>query len=288
MPPQPFVRTLRAQWLDQELRRLREARHMTLDLVAAHLKRDSSALSRYERGAWPIGRADVLALLDLYGFHQVGERERMLRLAEEVWVTDRWSENYSDILEPSFIDFPWLESRSQQVCSYHTMLVPGLFQLREYAELVIRHVERGHLSEEKIQRGVDLRMDRQELLTQPTGPLIDVVIDEAALRRPIGGPALMQAQLERVLECAVHPRVTVRVLPALVGLHSGVRGGDFWVFEMPMPYPAVAYLEYIGGQFYLESPKSDRYVRAYAELRTASLDPRESATFIAGLAKELQ
>jgi transcriptional regulator with XRE-family HTH domain len=286
MPHQPFVRTLRAQWLGQELRRLREQRHMTIDLVAGHLKRDPSALSRYERGAWPIGRGDVLALLDLYGFHQAGERERMLRLAEEMWVTDRWSENYSDILEPSFIDFPWLESTSERVCSYHTMLVPGLFQLREYAELVIRHEERGQLSEEKIQRGVDLRMDRQGLLVQPTGPQIDVVIDEAVLRRPIGGPALMRARLGQLLTCAARPRFTVRVLPTSIALQREAH--EFWVFELPMPYPAVAYLDYIGGQFYLGSPKSDRYVRAYAELRTASLDPRESATLIAGLAKELQ
>jgi transcriptional regulator with XRE-family HTH domain len=101
MPHKPFVRTLRAQWLGQELRRLRDARGMTLKMVSAHLRRDMSALSRYERGEWPIGKTDVLALLDLYGFHHAGERERMLRLAEEVWVTDRWSENYSDILEPS-------------------------------------------------------------------------------------------------------------------------------------------------------------------------------------------
>lgn len=286
MPHQPFVRTLRAQWLGQELRRLREARHMTLDLVAQHLKRDPSALSRYERATWPIGKADVLSLLDLYGFHHAGERDGMLRLAEEVWVTDRWSENYSDILEPSFIDFPWLESRAERVCSYHTMLVPGLFQLREYAEAVIRNAERAHLTEEKVQRGVDLRMDRQRVLDQPGGPHVDLVVDEAALRRRVVGPALTRAQLEHVLACAARPRITVRVLPASVSLHSGM-DGDFWVFEMPPPYPAVAYLEYIGGQLYLESPKSDRYVRAYDELRTAALDPRASATFLADLVKEL-
>jgi transcriptional regulator with XRE-family HTH domain len=106
MPHTPFVRTLRAQWLGQELRRLREDRAMSLHVVSHHLRRDSSALSRYERGEWPVGRTDVLALLDLYGFHEATERERMLRLAEEVWRTDHWNENYGDIVDVSFIDFP--------------------------------------------------------------------------------------------------------------------------------------------------------------------------------------
>jgi transcriptional regulator with XRE-family HTH domain len=285
MPPKPFVRTLRAQWLGQELRRLREARDMTLHMVSHHLRRDMSALSRYERGEWPIGRADVLALLDLYGFHEATERERMLRLAEEVWRTDHWNENYGDVVHASFIDFPWLESRAQRVCSYHAMLIPGLFQLRDYAEVLMRGAEGGTLSEETIQGGMRLRLERQRLLHGPDGPQFELMIEESALRRPIVGAELHRKQLHHVVACAALPRVTMRVLPNAVGMHAGLEG-RFWLFQMPAPYPAVTYLEYIGGHLYLESPKSDRYVRAYEELCRVALDPQRSAAFVTALAEE--
>ncbi|WFE67524.1 helix-turn-helix transcriptional regulator [Micromonospora sp. WMMD714] len=84
MPHKPFIRTLRAQWLGQQLRALREERGMTLKLVSEHLHRDMSALGRYERADWPIRRGDVVALLDLYGFHHAAERARLLALAEDV------------------------------------------------------------------------------------------------------------------------------------------------------------------------------------------------------------
>jgi transcriptional regulator with XRE-family HTH domain len=287
MPPKPFVRTLRAQWLGQELRSLRDARGMTLKMVAAHLRRDMSALSRYERGEWPIGRADVLALLDLYGFHHAAERERMLRLAEEVWITDRWSENYSDILQPSFIDFPWLESRAERICSYHASVIPGLFQLRDYAERVIRSVDGDELDEEGIQLCTDLRMERQAVLAAPHQPWIDVVIAESALRRRIGRPSLCHAQMLHLLECASLTRVIIRVLPSDVDLHRGL-DGSFWVFQMPHPYPAVAYLDYLGGQLYLEAPKSERFVRAYHGLSEIAMAPQASVRFIERLAKELE
>lgn len=286
MPHKPFVKTLRAQWLGQELRRLRDARGMSLKLVAAHLRRDLSALSRYERGEWPIGKADVLALLDLYGFHHATERERMLRLAEEVWVTDRWTENYSDILEPSFIDFPWLEARSERICSYHAAVIPGLFQLRGYAEKVIRSVDGDQLDEEEIQRGVELRTERQAILADPQMPWIDMVIAEPALRRRIGKPSLCRAQLLHLLDCAALNRVIIRVLPCGVDLHRGL-DGTFWVFQMPDPYPAVAYLDYLGGQLYLEAPKSDRFVRAYHGISEAALAPQDSARLIERLVEEL-
>jgi transcriptional regulator with XRE-family HTH domain len=286
MPHRPFVRTLRAQWLGQQLRSLREDRGLTLQATALHLKRDMSALSRYERGEWPVGRADVAALLDLYGFYDAAERERMLRLAEEVWRTDRWSENYGDVVDASFIDFPWLESCAELVSSYHTMVVPGLFQLPEYAEIVIRAVEQDDPTDERVARWVDLRIGRQRVLDAPTGPRFEAIIDEAALRRRVGGSSLAADQLRHLGQVSRQPRVTIRVLPTDVSVHAGL-DGSFWLFRMPRPYPAVAYEQILGGHIDLESPKSDRYVRAYDQLRTAALTPQESAVFIADLAEEM-
>lgn len=286
MPHQAFVRTLRAQWLGQELRRLREERGMTLQLVSRHLGRDLSALSRYELGTWPIGRADVVALLDLYGFHVAVERDRVLKLAEEVWRTDHWNENYRDIVDVSFIDYQWLESRSERVCVYHTMLIPGLFQLREYAEAVIWAADSHKLTDDEMERGVDIRLERQRLLDDPDGPLVEVIVEESVVRRRIGGDEAAQSQLRYLAKRAANPRVLLRVIPADVSLHGGMLG-DFRLFMMPKPYPAVACVEYIDGCIYLESPKSDRYVHAYDELGKAALGPRESVQLIETIAEEL-
>lgn len=286
MAHRPFIRTLRAQWLGQRLRELREQRGMTLELVAEHLDRDRSALGRYERAEWPIQRHDVLALLDLYGFHRASERAQLLALAEEVWRTDRWTDNYGDVVDASFIDFPWLESRADVVCSYHAMVIPGLFQLREYANLVIRCIEGANATEEKMTRWLDLRMERKRVLDDPNGPRFETIIDEAALRRLVGGRALQRAQLAQLLEIARRTRVEVRILPSEIWLHPGL-DGSFWLFRMPRPYPEVAYLESRAGQMYFEQPKAGSYLDAYDRLRKVALDSRESAKLIMTIAEEL-
>ncbi|GAA3745154.1 hypothetical protein GCM10022225_30900 [Plantactinospora mayteni] len=282
----PFIRTLRAQWLGQRLRDLREQRGMSLELVAEHLNRDRSALGRYERAEWPIQRHDVLALLDLYGFHRATERAQLLTLAEEIWRTDRWDEDSRDPSDSSFITIPWLESRAMTICSYHASLIPGLFQLPEYAELVIRCVDGPATTEIAVQGNIGRRMERQRVLDEPGGPRIETIIDEVALRREIGGPALLRAQLLHIQAVTRRPHVEVRVLPCRVSLHPGI-DGSFWLFRMPKPYPAVAYQENLAGHMYLESPKSDRFSDAYDRVREAALDPRESAEMITTIAEEL-
>jgi transcriptional regulator with XRE-family HTH domain len=286
VPHKPFTRTLRAQWLGQQLRQIREQRGMTLKMVGEFLQRDHTALSRYERAEWPIRRGEVVALLDLYGFHQATERARLLSLAEEVWRVDRWNEDYGDVIDSSFIDFPWLESRAERICSYHAMVVPGLFQLPEYAELVIRAVEGPEASEETVSRWVELRLARQRVLAEPGAAVIEAVIDEAALRRRVGSPALMRDQLDHLGQLCRRRHVEVRVLPSEVRLHAGLNG-SFWLFVMPVGYPAVGYLEGLAGQLYVESPKSDRFIDVYHWIRDAALDPEESAKLIATITEEL-
>ncbi|WP_433392055.1 helix-turn-helix domain-containing protein [Micromonospora sp. KLBMP9576] len=286
MPHKPFVRTLRAQWLGQQLRALREQRGMTLKLVSEHLQRDMSALGRYERADWPIRKGDVTALLDLYGFHHAAERARLLALAEEVWRTDRWDEDYGDVVDASFIEYPWLEGRAEKVCCFHLTLVPGLLQTREYAEAVIRNAAEPDVPEATIGRWVELRMSRQEVLKKNRPIKISVVLDEAVLRRQVGGAEILRRQLEHLGEMRRLSGVHIRVLPASVALHQGL-DGTFWIFCLPDPYPAVAYVESLGGRLYLESPKAERFVLAYDRLWRAALGDRESATMIETIAKEL-
>lgn len=286
MPHKPFIRTLRAQWLGQQLRALREERGMTLKLVSEHLQRDMSALGRYERADWPIRKGDVIALLDLYGFHNAAERARLLALAEEVWRTDRWDEDYGDVVDSSFIEYPWLEGRAERVCCFHLTLIPGLLQTREYAEAVIRNAAEPGVSETTIARWVELRMSRQQVLTKSRPIKISTVIDEAVLRRQVGGAPVLQGQLEHLLRAHRMPNVQIKVMPASVALHQGL-DGTFWIFCLPDPYPAVAYVESLGGRLYLESPKAERFVQAYDRLWKAALSEGESVTMIKKIAEEL-
>ncbi|MET7949164.1 helix-turn-helix transcriptional regulator [Micromonospora sp. NPDC005324] len=284
---EPFVRTLRAQWLGQQMRELRERRGLTLKYVAQYLERDFSSLARYERAEWPFRRELVVALLDLYGVYDERERDRLIQLTQDAWRIDRWDSNLDrTIYDTSFIDFPWLESRAEQVCTYAALLIPGLLQTRDYAEAVIRNAEPSSASEVEIRKWVQLRMDRQRLLGGPSPTGLAVIIEEAALRRPVMSKSVMIAQLAHLAESARRPSVEIRVVPLTLGLHGGL-DGTFWLFKMPAPYSDVAHAETLGGRLFLESDRALRYVRAYDRLREAALSANESAKLIAALAEEL-
>ncbi|MFG3555356.1 helix-turn-helix domain-containing protein [Micromonospora sp. NPDC047557] len=284
---EPFVRTLRAQWLGQQMRELREKRGLTLKYVAQYLERDFSSLARYERAEWPFRRDLVVALLDLYGVYEERERERLIQLAQDAWRVDRWDNGFDKtIYDNSFIDFPWLESRADEVCTYAAHLIPGLLQTLDYAEAVIRNAEPSSASEVEIRRWVQLRMDRQRLLDGPSPMRLAVIIEETALRRPVMSRSVMAAQLAHLARATAKPTVEIRVLPLTLGLHAGL-DGTFWLFRMPSPYSDVAHAETLGGRLFLESDNASRYVRAYDRLREAALSATESAKLITALAEEL-
>ncbi|MBW4705688.1 helix-turn-helix transcriptional regulator [Micromonospora sp. RL09-050-HVF-A] len=286
MPHKPFIRTLRAQWLGQQLRALREERGMTLKLVSEHLQRDMSALGRYERADWPIRKGDVVALLDLYGFHHAAERARLLALAEDVWRTDRWDEDYGDVVDSSFIEYPWLEGRADKVCCFHMTLVPGLLQTRAYAEAVIRNAAEPEASESMINRWVELRLSRQEVLSKERPITIHTVIDESVMRRRVGGAQVLRDQLAHLVKLQALPQVRIQIMPSSVALHQGL-DGTFWIFHLPEPYPAVAYVESLGGRLYMESPKAERFLRAYDRLSKSALGKDESTALMGAIAEEL-
>ncbi|MEV4724754.1 helix-turn-helix domain-containing protein [Micromonospora humida] len=282
-----FVRTLRAQWLGQQMRELREQRGLTLKYVAKFLERDFSSLARYERAEWPFRRDLVVELLDLYGVYDERERDRLIQLAQDAWRVDRWDNSFDRaIYDTSFIDFPWLEARANQVCTYASLLIPGLLQTSDYAEAVIRNAEPSSTSESQIRKWVQLRMDRQRLLEGPSATNLSVIIEESALRRPVMSRGVMAGQFLHLGQMVTRPTVEVRVLPASLGLHAGL-DGTFWLFKMPPPYSDVAHAETLGGRLFMESDKALRYVHAYDRLREAALSVSESVKLIAALAEEL-
>ncbi len=286
MPKRKPGPTLRAQWLGQQLRALRESTGMTLRQAGDYLQRDPSMVSRFESAEYPIRRGDVLALLDLYGVAEERTRDGLLQLSDDVW-RKGWWDGYAGAVERRYVDLLWLQSRAERLRTYGSMLVPGLLQTREYAETLIRNAATADTPEEQIEKMIELRMTRQLMLGGDQPVDFATVVDESVLRRVIGGPEVMRGQLTRLLEAAERPNVEIRVLPLARGAHAGL-DGSFWLYEMPDPYPDVANVETLGGALYVEEDAAvDRFRQAYHQLSAVAINGTESAALIEGVAKEL-
>ncbi|MGH3547454.1 MAG: helix-turn-helix domain-containing protein [Pseudonocardiaceae bacterium] len=286
MPKRKPGPTLRAQWLGQQLRALREPTGMTLRHAGEYLQRDPSMVSRFETAEYPIRRGDVLALLDLYGVSEERIRDGLLQLSDDVWRKGWWDE-YANAVERQYIDLLWLQSRAERLRTYGAMLVPGLLQTWEYAETLIRNAAAAGTPEEQIKKMIEVRMTRQQMLGGDAPVDFAAVVDESVLRRSIGDPGVMRGQLTRLLEVGERPTVEVRVLPLRRGAHAGLDGA-FWLYEMPDPYPDVAYVDNLAGAVYVEEDAAvDRFRRAYHQLSAMALGGKESAALIAAVVKEL-
>ncbi|MDQ3990602.1 MAG: helix-turn-helix domain-containing protein, partial [Actinomycetota bacterium] len=268
--------TLRAQWLGQQLRALRESAGMTLKQAGEYLQRDGSMVSRFETAEYPIRRGDVLALLDLYGVSEERTRDGLIRLSEDVW-RKGWWDAYANTVDRRYIDLLWLDARAERLRTYGAMLVPGLLQTREYAETLIRNMATADTPEGQIGKMIELRMTRQQMLGGDAPISFAAVVDESVLRRVIGGPEVMRGQLAQLREVAERPNVELRVLPLPRGEHAGL-DGSFWLYEMPDPYPDVAYVDTLAGALYVEEDTAvDRFRQAYDHLSAMALGGEESA-----------
>ncbi len=284
MPTKPRP-TLRAQWLGQSLRQLRESAGMTLQRAAEFLQRNAATVSRFESGEYPIRRPDLMALLDLYGVSERRRRDGLLRLSEDVWQKGWW-DGYAADVEHQFVDFVWLESRATSIRAFDCIVLPGLLQTRDYAEAVITAAE-WEAGPEQIARWVQLRMDRQAVLHGAEPPRVSVIVDEPALRREVGGSGVLRGQLAHLLACAELPNLDLQVLPASLGAHASPNGG-FLVFTIAEPDMDVGYAETVGGAVYVEPPDSERFARVYDRLLVNALGLAESAELIGAIREDLE
>ena len=277
--------TLRAQWLGQQLRQLREANGLMVKEAAEYVERDPGTVSRFETGVYPIRQPDLLKLLDLYGVADEHRRDALLKLSDEVWQKGWW-DGYAPDLADWFSDYVWLESRARHIQTFDNSLVPGLLQTEQYARVAITAAD-FDATAEQIRRWVELRMTRKAILARVDPPQLSVILDEAVLRRQVGGAEVLAAQLHHLAECATRPNMEIRVLPFSAGAHASPTGA-FKLFTVEGPFPQVAHAETPQGAVYIESPDCDRLVRAYDCLRELALEPRESAELISALTEELQ
>ena len=197
-----------------------------------------------------------------------------------------WWRKYSDILPGWFETYLGLESAACTIRSFEIQFVPALFQTEDYARAVTML---GHTSApaDEIDRRVSLRLKRQDLLNGPTPPQVWSVIDEGALRRPVGGPAVMRAQLERLVEVAKLRHVTIQVAPFSNGGHAAA-GGSFTVLRFSEPeVPDVVYIEQLTSALYLDKREDvDHYMEVMNHLSTEALTPPQSVRFITEMIRD--
>jgi hypothetical protein len=218
-------------------------------------------------------------MLEFYGVDP-GRRDQLVEVARMARKKGWW-EAYSDTLVVPLIG---LETAADRIQAYEAMVVHGLLQTRDYAAALIKAL-RPDLPREQIERWVQLRMDRQGLLSRADPPGFEVVLEECALRRPVGGRDAMRTQLWHLVDMATLPTLTLQVLPLSAGEHAAVSGA-FTIYRFAaLGAPDVVYLEHTTSDLYLESHEQvERYTAAFERVRTAALSPHESASYLTTLA----
>jgi transcriptional regulator with XRE-family HTH domain len=270
--------------LGSHLRRLRESKGMSRDDAGYTIRASGSKISRLELGRVGFKLRDVEDLLTLYGVEEGEDRTVLLALAEQANAPGWWHK-YGDVLPEWFQVYVGLEEAAKLIRTYEVQFVPGLLQTEEYVRAIAtRHLS---VSPEEVERRVALRMTRQQVLTRPIPPRLWVVIDEAALRRHVGGRDVMRGQLERLIEASKLPNVTLQILPFSVGSHSA-EAGAFTILRFPdSDMPDIAYLEQLTSAIYLDKPDEvEQYLEAMERLCIESEKPENTVELLSRILQE--
>jgi transcriptional regulator with XRE-family HTH domain len=261
--------------LGNELRKLRDAAGLTIHDVATRLECSSSKISRIETaqvGATPRDVRDMLELYQISG----AQRDALVQLAREARTKDEL-DAYRDL---PFAALVGLERAAASLRTYSVLNIPGPLQTKEYAQAVL-HAIRPDLPDEEFERRVELRLKRQEFLTQDDPGTFWVVLDEAVLHRSIGGTEVMRRQIQQLIKFAARDNVTMQVLPFSVGAHAAM-DGEFTIIGFRDPAdPDTVFIENTTDDRYLEdSDALRRYNSIFNDVRTAALGKPESLEFM--------
>lgn len=280
--------TLPRRQLGRYLREAREAVNMNLEDVAPILQVSVSTLSRAERGLTGIRVPDVEALCRIYGIDDPGVVAGLVSLAKQAAVKNWWQE-FDDVMFRGFNLYVGLESSAKHLTIYQPNVLPGLFQIPDYAR-VIERVYMPDETEEARDRRIQFKTKRQALITRRTKPVsVDFVVHESVLRTVVGNSKVMRAQLNHLANMPAN--VTVSVLPFTAGFPAGIPTGPFIILEFGRDgrgreaSPTVVYIESFAGDMYLERANDvSRYRQAYDVIRQSSLDVAASKSLIRQIA----
>ena len=259
--------------LGAQLRRLRESKRITLEEAGSVIRASHSKMSRLESGRVGFKERDVV---DLFAYYGVTDQAQLQTLREIAARTNSrgWWHDYSDVLPSWFEEYISLEQAAFGISGYEVQFVPGLLQTEEYARAVTLLA---YSNPKEISRRVSLRMARQTRLSGVEPVSLRVVLDEATLIRPIGGPSVMRAQLKHLIELSQQPNVAIQILPFKAGGHAAA-GGPFSVLHFAeSDLSDVVYLEQLATAQYLEKPDMVRKYQAVMEsLRLEAATPADS------------
>jgi len=250
--------------LGGHLRQLRERSGITTEQAAAAIRGSHSKISRMEHGRVGFKDRDISDLLTLYGVTIGEERDALLKLAREA-NTPGWWQGYSDILPHWLEPYFGLEAAASFIRNYELQFVPGLLQTENYARALIRLGNAP--AEDDVVRRVEARLSRQQILLRESPPRLWAVMDEGALRRPIGGRTVMRDQVRHLIELCDHPFVTLQILPFHSGAHPAM-GGPFTILRFSEPdLRDVVYIEQLTSALYLDKPTEvDSYLEVMEQL----------------------
>ncbi|RZT27739.1 helix-turn-helix protein [Kribbella sp. VKM Ac-2569] len=283
MPRPAGPPTVRLRRLAAELRTLRAEAGLTRELVQERTGVNQGTLWRIEKGQAKPQTGTLETLFDLYGVPDVRRTEliELARGGKQPW----WLRQLKDVMSQSYAAYISFESEAKVAHNYESLFVPGLLQTEEYARAALadglpRDADRFELS-------VQTRMERQRILSRTRDgrdPLeLWAVIDEAALRREVGGRAVMRAQLGRLLEMSERPNITLQVIPFDRGVHPGMLGA-FVQLRFGAVAPDIVYVESVAGDIFLESEAEvERHSLVFDHLRATALSPRDTSAFVAAL-----
>jgi len=272
--------------LGGQLRRLREERGISSQAAGEAIRASHAKISRLECGKTGFRERDIRDLLMLYGITDTEQVDAFVDLARKANQPGWWHQ-YGDVLPPWFETYLGLEQAAEVIRWYEAQFVPGLLQTADYARAVIA-LGHGHEPTEEIDRRVALRIQRQQILYRPDPPTVWVVIDEAALHRPIGGTQVMRGQIQHLLNIGELPHVTVQVLPYSAGGHAAA-GGPFIILRYPEhEIPDLVYLEQLTSALYLDKRRDVEHYLAIADrLAVQAETPDDTLRFLTTLLRDL-
>jgi Domain of unknown function (DUF5753)/Helix-turn-helix domain len=278
--------TVRRMLVGAQLRRLRTEAGVSREQSGEAIRASEWKIHRLENGQVGFKERDIVDLLRLYGVTDPGEVASLVVLAREANAPGWWQQ-YGDLLPQWFRAYVDLESAATLIRTYEGHLIPGLLQTEDYMRAVIGGA---HLNQspEEVERRVALRMARQTQLSRRDAPRLWAVVDEAALRRPVGGPEVMRAQFERLIDATKLPNVTLQVLPFAVGAHPAMLGAFSILRFADGELPDVVYLEHLTNAAYLDKREEvEQYLDVMELLCVGSEPPASTVEVLSGILDEL-
>jgi transcriptional regulator with XRE-family HTH domain len=276
--------TVKLRRLSAELIRLRKAAGLTVEEATNRLGWSTGRLTKWEKNQWtrPDGTL-IRALLDLYGVTDETTREAILNLAKGSREKGWWAK-YSDVFRG---DLPGLEAAATQIRTYEALYIPGLLQTPAYAGAVFRAGQ--VLDDAAVKRRVEVRIARQDVLRRDRPPQFYALIDEAALRKMVGGPEVMAEQLRHLIEAAAAPHITIQILRDSVGAHAAMPG-PFMILDFGSDLdPSVVYLETATDSLHLEKPEElEAYSWLFTRAVASAASPEESVRYLTDVVDRLE